>query len=81
MNENLSSTGLLKLAQDNSKGSKQALMENITDLFLSPKGRLNEHERVLMNDIMLKLLKTVEKQFVKTFLKNLPNQMMFLLSS
>ena len=36
-------------------------MENISDLFLSPEGRLNDHERVLMNDIMVKLLKNFEK--------------------
>lgn len=65
MNENLSSQGLIKLAQDNSTGSKKALMENITDLFLSSEGRLNDHERVLMNDILVKLLKTVEKKIRK----------------
>lgn len=65
MNENLSSAGLIKLAQDSTKGSKEALMENITDMFLSPDGRLNDHERVLMNDIMVKLLKNVEKKIRK----------------
>ncbi|MDG1994867.1 MAG: DUF2336 domain-containing protein [Emcibacteraceae bacterium] len=71
MDENLSSKDLLKLAQDSSKGSKKVLMENITDMFLSPEGRLNEHERVLMNDIMMKLLKTVEK----TIRKNLSEKL------
>ncbi|MCC3860626.1 DUF2336 domain-containing protein [Pseudemcibacter aquimaris] len=71
MSENLSSQSLLKLAMDSSKGSKDALMENITDLFLSSKGRLNEHERVLMNDIMVKLLKTVEKTIRKNLSKKL----------
>ncbi|MBT7582017.1 MAG: DUF2336 domain-containing protein [Kordiimonadaceae bacterium] len=65
MNENLSSDGLIELAQNNTKGSKQVLMENISDLFLSREGRLNEHERVLMNDIMVKLLKNVEKKIRK----------------
>ena len=65
MNENLSSAGLIKLAQESTRGSKEALMENITDLFLSSDGRLNEHERVLMNDIMVKLLKNVEKKIRK----------------
>jgi len=62
MNEKLTSQDLIKLAQDNSKGSKKVLMENISDLFLSSEGRLNDHERVLMNDIMVKLLKNVEKR-------------------
>ena len=61
MNDKLSSQGLIKLAQDNSEGSKKVLMDNISDLFLSSEGRLNDHERVLMNDIMVKLLKNVER--------------------
>jgi len=40
-------------------------MENMFDLFLSREGRLNKHERVLMNDIMVKLLKNVEKKIYK----------------
>ncbi len=70
MNENLSSAGLIKLAQDSTKGSKEALMENITDMFLSPDGRLNDHERVLMNDIMVKLLKNVKRKSVKDYLRD-----------
>ncbi|MBL4601559.1 MAG: DUF2336 domain-containing protein [Emcibacteraceae bacterium] len=52
---------MIKLAQDSSQGSKKVLMENISDLFLSSEGRLNDHERVLMNDIMVKLIKNFEK--------------------
>lgn len=65
MTDKLSPQGLIKLAQDNSEGSKQVLMDNISDLFLSSEGRLNEHERVLMNDIMVKLLKNVERTIRK----------------
>ncbi len=61
MDDKFTAHGLIKLAQDNSEGSKKVLTENISDLFLSSEGRLNEHERVLMNDIMIKLLKNVEK--------------------
>lgn len=60
-----SSKNLIKLAQDNSSGSKSILVENIADLFLSPEGRLNDHERMLMNDIMVKLLKNIERTICK----------------
>jgi uncharacterized protein (DUF2336 family) len=70
-NERLSSKGLLKLAQNNSESSKKALMENVSDLFISPDGRLNDHERVLMNDIMVKLLKSVEKTIRKDLAEKL----------
>lgn len=66
-----SSRGLIKLAQDNTSDSKQLLVENISDLFLSPKGRLNDHERVLMNDIMVKLLKNMEKNIRKNLSERL----------
>lgn len=71
MNDKLSSQDLIKLAQDSSAGSKKVLMENISDLFLSPEGRLNEHERVLMNDILVKLLKSVEKKIRKSLSERL----------
>lgn len=71
MTDKLSSEGLIKLAQDNSEGSKKVLMENISDMFLSPEGRLNEHERVLMNDIMVKLLKSVERTIRKRLAERL----------
>ncbi len=71
MNEKLSSKSLIKLAQDNTEGSKNILMDNITDLFLSEEGRLNEHERVLMNDILVKLLKNVEKSIRQTLSERL----------
>ena len=52
---------LVNLAQDKSDAARKMLVENISDLFLSAEGRLNEHERVLMNDILGKLIKNVEK--------------------
>lgn len=71
MDEKFTSQGLIKLAQENSHGSKKVLMENISDLFLSSEGRLNDHERVLMNDIMVKLLKNVEKRIRKDLAERL----------
>ena len=71
MTDKYSSQSLIKLAQENSRGSKKILMENISDLFLSSEGRLNEHERVLMNDIMVKLLKSVEKAIRKDLAERL----------
>jgi uncharacterized protein (DUF2336 family) len=72
MSENtLSSEHLLKLAKSKSAGSKHLLMENISDLFLSDSGRLSEHERVLMNDIMVKLLKDVETKIRKALAERL----------
>lgn len=61
----ISSSELINLAQQKSISSRKALVENVTDLFLSPEGRLNEHERALMNDILCKLIKSVEKKVKK----------------
>lgn len=66
MQENKINTDeLIKLAQDKSVSAKNQLVENISDLFLSPSGRLNEHERALMNDILSKLIKSVEENVRK----------------
>lgn len=51
---------LVELARDRSRAARNKLCENLTDLFLSDAGRLNEHERALMSDILSKLLETVE---------------------
>lgn len=67
----LTSKDLLILAQDKSFSARNELVENISDLFLSPEGRLNEHERALMNDVLLKLIKTVEKSVRKELSKRL----------
>ncbi len=62
---------LLRLAQEKSVTSRNELVENISDLFLSPEGRLNEHERALMNDVLLKLINSVEKSVRKELSKRL----------
>lgn len=56
---------LLLLAKDKSGQSRARLVENITDLFLSDDGRLSEHERALMSDILGKLVSQVETDIKK----------------
>lgn len=51
---------LYELAQERSEQSRRVLVENIADLFLSPEGRLNEHQRVLMTDLLHRLLSDME---------------------
>ncbi|RMF12803.1 MAG: DUF2336 domain-containing protein [Alphaproteobacteria bacterium] len=47
---------LLDLAEKKSVEARQLLLENISDLFLSEEGRLTEHQRALMTDILTKLV-------------------------
>lgn len=56
---------LIELARSRSSDARRRLVENITDLFLSEEGRLNEHERALMSDILSKLVETVERDLRK----------------
>lgn len=56
---------LLLLARDKSGEARARLVENITDLFLSDDGRLSEHERALMSDILGKLVSQVEADIKK----------------
>ncbi len=56
---------MLKLAQSKSEGARSQLVDNITDLFLSEEGRLSEHERALMSDILGKLVLQVESDIRK----------------
>jgi uncharacterized protein (DUF2336 family) len=56
---------LLALAKEKSQSSRNQLVENITDLFLSEEGRLSEHERALMSDILTKLIHDVEESLRK----------------
>ena len=56
---------LLSLAKSKDASSRSRLVENITDLFLSDDGRLSEHERALMSDILGKLVVQVEKDIRK----------------
>lgn len=53
-------TEMLSLAQSKSVTARTRLLENITDMFLSDEGRLSEHERALMSDILGKLIQQVE---------------------
>lgn len=52
---------LYDLARKHTREARNTLFENLTDLFLSDAGRLNEHERALMSDILAKLVREVEK--------------------
>lgn len=56
---------LLTLAKSKDASSRRRLVENITDLFLTDDGRLSEHERALMSDILGKLVVQVEKDIRK----------------
>lgn len=47
---------LMQLAQDRSDQARKLLVEHISDLFLSSEGRLTEHQRALMGDILVKLV-------------------------
>lgn len=51
---------LVRLAHDKTDRGRGLLVENIVDLFLTPDGRLNDHERALMSDILCKLVEEVE---------------------
>lgn len=51
---------LIEIARDRSRDSRRQLIENIADMFLSDEGRLNEHERALMTDILAKLIEEIE---------------------
>lgn len=64
---------LLQLAQEKSSGARSRLVENITDLFLSDNGRLSEHERALMSDILGKLIGQVETDIRKELAGTLAN--------
>ncbi|GAB4138629.1 MAG: DUF2336 domain-containing protein [Sphingomonadales bacterium] len=62
---------LIKLAQDKSSAGRNALLETITDLFLAPERRLNEHERALMTDILSRLLHVIEKDLRRSLSESL----------
>jgi len=62
---------LVNLARDRSKSARSELVENITDMFLSEDGRLSEHERALMSDILSKLISSVEKSLRKQLSESL----------
>jgi len=62
---------LIKLAQDRTAAGRTALVETITDLFLTPERRLNEHERALMTDILSRLLHVIEKDLRRSLSESL----------
>ncbi len=62
---------LLLLAKDKSGEARARLVENITDLFLSDDGRLSEHERALMSDILGKLVAQVESDIKRELAQSL----------
>ncbi|MBB4210735.1 uncharacterized protein (DUF2336 family) [Rhodothalassium salexigens DSM 2132] len=51
---------LLALARSRTAEGRHRLVENITDLFLSPEYRLSDHERALISDILIKLVDSIE---------------------
>lgn len=71
LNSKITSKDLLILAQEKSVSARNELVENISDMFLSSEGRLNEHERALMNDVLVKLINSVEKSVKKELSKRL----------
>lgn len=68
---NIVSEDLLNLAQNKSVSARNQLVENISDMFVSSDGRLNEHERALMNDVLLKLVSSVEQDIKKELSKRI----------
>lgn len=53
---------LVELARQHTSDGRRVIFENITDLFLSPEGRLSERETALMTDILHKLIHDVEME-------------------
>jgi uncharacterized protein (DUF2336 family) len=72
-NEKFSIKNLIALAKEKTVDANSELADNITDLFLSDEGRLNEHERALMGDILCKLISSVERSIKIQMSKKLKN--------
>ena len=51
---------LLSLAADNTRSARDTLSQAIVDLFLKDDGRLSDRQRALMNDVLGKLISSVE---------------------
>ncbi|HKJ72848.1 MAG TPA: DUF2336 domain-containing protein [Alphaproteobacteria bacterium] len=51
---------LVDLARQKSAESRKVLLDNMYDMFISNENRLNDHERALMGDILVKLIGTIE---------------------
>jgi uncharacterized protein (DUF2336 family) len=65
---------LMDLAHDKSAESRRVLLENISDLFLSPEGRLSERERSLMAGILSHLIHDVEMSVRRDLAKRLADE-------
>ncbi len=62
---------LMDLARDRSEQSRATLFENISDLFVSTDGRLSDRERVLMRDILAKLIGEIELEVRRSLAESL----------
>ena len=51
---------LVDLARQKTAESRKVLLDNMYDMFISNENRLNDHERALMGDILVKLVGTIE---------------------
>ncbi len=78
---------LILLANKKTAQANNILADNITDLFLSNEGRLNEHERALMGSILCKLISSVERSIRVQMSKklaseaNVPSELMLFLAN
>ena len=59
------------MARDRAEQSRRTLFENISDLFVSADGRLSDRERVLMRDILAKLVGEIEMEVRRNLAENL----------
>jgi uncharacterized protein (DUF2336 family) len=51
---------LVDLARQKTAESRKVLLDNMYDMFISNENRLNDHERALMGDILVKLVGNIE---------------------
>ena len=84
---NFTAEKLILLAKKKTAQANNILADNITDLFLSNEGRLNEHERALMGSILCKLISSVERSIRVQMSKklalepNIPSELMLFLAN
>ncbi len=58
---------LIELAQERARRNRRIVADNVADLFLSAEGRLSEHERVLMGDVLGRLIGDLERRLRQAF--------------
>jgi uncharacterized protein (DUF2336 family) len=51
---------LVDLARQKTAESRRLLLDNMSDMFIANENRLNDHERALMGDILVKLIGSIE---------------------